>query len=114
MKPPASPMRILRMLFWETTVRCNLACAHCRRLESNDAGVADLSTSQGEALIDQLAELGRRQQRFEGVPPSNRGRMPATRKGKGTPNAINRVWEPVMPWPVTVQDSHACAGLFGR
>jgi len=49
------------MLFWETTVRCNLACAHCRRLESNEADVADLSTSQGEALIDQLAELGRRQ-----------------------------------------------------
>jgi MoaA/NifB/PqqE/SkfB family radical SAM enzyme len=49
------------MLFWETTVRCNLACAHCRRLESNEAGVADLSTSQGESLIDQLAELGRRQ-----------------------------------------------------
>jgi len=58
---PTSPMRILRMLFWETTVRCNLACAHCRRLESNDAGVADLTTSQGEALIEQLAELGRRQ-----------------------------------------------------
>ncbi len=73
MKPPTSPIRILRMLFWETTVRCNLACAHCRRLESNDAGVADLSPSQGEALIDQLAELGRRQQRGEGVPPSNRG-----------------------------------------
>jgi radical SAM protein with 4Fe4S-binding SPASM domain len=49
------------MLFWEATVRCNLACAHCRRLESNDAGVADLSTAQGEALIDQLAELGRPQ-----------------------------------------------------
>ena len=61
MKPATSPMRILRMLFWETTVRCNLACAHCRRLEANDAGVADLSTSQGEALIDQLAEVGRRQ-----------------------------------------------------
>jgi len=61
MKPPTSPMRILRMLFWETTVRCNLACAHCRRLESNEADVADLSTSQGEALIDQLSELGRRQ-----------------------------------------------------
>jgi len=61
MKPPITPMRILRMLFWETTVRCNLACAHCRRLESNDAGVADLPASEGEALIDQLAELGRRQ-----------------------------------------------------
>lgn len=59
---PATPsMRVLRMLFWETTVRCNLACAHCRRLESNEAGVADLSTSQAENLIEQLAELGRRQ-----------------------------------------------------
>jgi len=49
------------MLFWETTIRCNLACAHCRRLESNAAGPADLSTAQAETLIDQLAELGRRQ-----------------------------------------------------
>jgi AdoMet-dependent heme synthase len=49
------------MLFWETTVRCNLACAHCRRLESNEAGVADLSTSQAESLIEQVAGLGRRQ-----------------------------------------------------
>jgi len=49
------------MLFWETTVRCNLACAHCRRLESNEAGIADLSSSQAESLIEQLAELGRRQ-----------------------------------------------------
>jgi radical SAM protein with 4Fe4S-binding SPASM domain len=49
------------MLFWESTIRCNLACAHCRRLESNDAAVADLSTSQAESLIEQLADLGRRQ-----------------------------------------------------
>lgn len=61
MKPAAPAMRVLRMLFWETTVRCNLACAHCRRLESNEAGVADLSTSQAETLIEQVAELGRRQ-----------------------------------------------------
>jgi len=53
--------RILRMLFWETTVRCNLACAHCRRLESNEAGIADLSPAQAELLVDQLAELGRQQ-----------------------------------------------------
>jgi len=60
-KPQNPSTRILRMLFWETTVRCNLACAHCRRLESNDAAVADLSTSQAESLIEQLADLGRRQ-----------------------------------------------------
>jgi radical SAM protein with 4Fe4S-binding SPASM domain len=61
MKPAPAGMRVLRMLFWETTVRCNLACAHCRRLESNDAGMADLSIPQAEILIAQLAEVGRRQ-----------------------------------------------------
>jgi len=60
-RPATASQRVLRMLFWETTIRCNLACAHCRRLESNEAGPADLSTSQAEALIEQLAELGRRQ-----------------------------------------------------
>jgi len=80
-KTTLPPQRILRMLFWETTVRCNLACAHCRRLESNEADVADLSTAQAESLIDQLAELGRRQSpRGEGVPPLRvAGILPALR-----------------------------------
>ena len=61
MKPVTQSVRILRMLFWETTIRCNLACAHCRRIESNETGDADLSTAQAQSLIEQLAELGRRQ-----------------------------------------------------
>lgn len=61
MMPATPPQRILRMLFWETTIRCNLACAHCRRLESNETCDADLSTAQAEMLLEQLAELGRRQ-----------------------------------------------------
>ncbi len=61
MMPSLPATRVLRMLFWETTVRCNLACAHCRRLESNEADVADLCTAHGEILIGQLADLGRRQ-----------------------------------------------------
>ncbi|MBN1359034.1 MAG: radical SAM protein [Sedimentisphaerales bacterium] len=61
MKPAAPSHRALRMLFWETTIRCNLTCAHCRRLESNDAEGADFSTDQAKALIGQLAELGRHQ-----------------------------------------------------
>jgi radical SAM protein with 4Fe4S-binding SPASM domain len=78
MKPATASTRVLRMLFWETTVRCNLACAHCRRLESNDAGIADLSTSQAGVLIEQLAELGRRQPQmpvlvFSGGEPLCRG-----------------------------------------
>jgi radical SAM protein with 4Fe4S-binding SPASM domain len=53
--------RILRLLFWETTIKCNLTCAHCRRLESDEAAVTDLSTAQAIDLVEQLAELGRDQ-----------------------------------------------------
>jgi radical SAM protein with 4Fe4S-binding SPASM domain len=53
--------QILRLLFWETTTKCNLACAYCRRLETNETAVMDLSTNQAKNLIEQLAELGRNQ-----------------------------------------------------
>ncbi|NQT00473.1 MAG: radical SAM protein, partial [Planctomycetes bacterium] len=55
------PNQILRLLFWETTIKCNLTCAHCRRLETDEATFKDLSTAQGKNLIEQLAELGRGQ-----------------------------------------------------
>lgn len=57
---PASD-RIMRLLFWETTIKCNLSCAHCRRIEDDQAAITDLSTEQGMDLIDQLAEAGRSQ-----------------------------------------------------
>ncbi len=53
--------QILRLLFWESTIKCNLTCAHCRRLESDEAAVTDLSTAQAKNLIDQLARLGKSQ-----------------------------------------------------
>ncbi len=53
--------QILRLLFWETTIKCNLTCAHCRRLETDEAAVRDLSSQQAKNLIGQLAELGGRQ-----------------------------------------------------
>jgi MoaA/NifB/PqqE/SkfB family radical SAM enzyme len=53
--------QILRLLFWETTIKCNLTCVHCRRLESDEAAFKDLSTAQAEGLISQLAELGKKQ-----------------------------------------------------
>jgi radical SAM protein with 4Fe4S-binding SPASM domain len=52
---------LLRLLFWETTIKCNLSCAHCRRLESSEALDKDLSTKQAKDLINQLAELGKDQ-----------------------------------------------------
>ena len=61
MKEAPNSNQILRLLFWETTIQCNLSCAHCRRLESDEAVVKDLSTSQGKKLIDQLWQLGHAQ-----------------------------------------------------
>jgi len=49
-----------RLVFWETTVACNLECSHCRRLEiGHELSKLDLTTAEGKRLIDQLAECGR-------------------------------------------------------
>lgn len=53
--------RILRLLFWESTIRCNLTCAHCRRVETDEAVGSDLSTQHAKTLIDQLAAIGVKQ-----------------------------------------------------
>ncbi len=61
MKHAMTESRMLRLLFWESTIQCNLTCAHCRRLEDNEAAPSDLATAQAKTLIEQLAELGRSQ-----------------------------------------------------
>ena len=53
--------QLLRLLFWESTIRCNLTCAHCRRVESDETAHRDLSSAQAKDLIGQLAELGKGQ-----------------------------------------------------
>jgi len=58
-KDPSSSKQILRLLFWESTIRCNLTCAHCRRIESDEQAHRDLTTAQAKNLIEQLSELGR-------------------------------------------------------
>ena len=48
-------------MFWESTVKCNLACAHCRRVETDEAAPGDLTTAEAMNMIDQLALLGDKQ-----------------------------------------------------
>jgi len=72
------PKQMLRLLFWESTIKCNLACAHCRRIESDKTADKDLSTVQAENLIEQLAGLGTNQSMmpimvFSGGEPLCRG-----------------------------------------
>lgn len=53
---PAPP---LRMLFWESTARCNLACVHCRRLDVAEAAAKDdLTTEEFRRVLDSAATLG--------------------------------------------------------
>jgi radical SAM protein with 4Fe4S-binding SPASM domain len=65
---PAAPP--LRLVFWETTTGCNLACIHCRRLEvSRQLSQGDLSTEQALAMIRSLPETGRPILVFSGGEP---------------------------------------------
>lgn len=47
----------LRLVFWETTVGCNLECVHCRRLEvSKILSREDMTTEEALYFIGDLAE----------------------------------------------------------
>ncbi|MDO8303936.1 MAG: radical SAM protein, partial [Sedimentisphaerales bacterium] len=40
---------------------CNLTCAHCRRLESNETADKDLGTPEAKNLLEQLSVIGQKQ-----------------------------------------------------
>ncbi|MBW8035875.1 MAG: radical SAM protein [Planctomycetes bacterium] len=61
MNPNTGKNRILRLLFWESTIKCNLTCAHCRRVETDEAAPSDMATDQAMDMIDQLAAVGKEQ-----------------------------------------------------
>ncbi|HEX2973998.1 MAG TPA: radical SAM protein [Tepidisphaeraceae bacterium] len=63
----ASP---LRLLFWETTAGCNLACVHCRRLDvARSICQDDLTTAHALGLIRSLPQTGRPILVFSGGEP---------------------------------------------
>ena len=47
----------LRLLFWETTVGCNLRCIHCRAEATPISTVDDLTTQESLKFIDELASF---------------------------------------------------------
>ncbi len=48
----------LRLLAWEVTRRCNLACLHCRAAAGLGPYPGELSTAEGLALLNDLAAMG--------------------------------------------------------
>jgi radical SAM protein len=47
--------RAPRLVFWETTKACPLACVHCRATAQRDRTPVELTTEEGKAMIDELA-----------------------------------------------------------
>ncbi|RPJ72023.1 MAG: radical SAM protein, partial [Desulfobacteraceae bacterium] len=62
--PPGHPARPpadradLRLVAWETTRNCNLACVHCRASATRGPYTGELDTPEAFRLLDQIAELG--------------------------------------------------------
>lgn len=59
-QPLAGP-RPLRLLAWETTTACTLACSHCRARAVTERGRGELTTAEGRDLLEQVARLRRAQ-----------------------------------------------------
>lgn len=73
---PSDPLRTappLRLVFWETTTACNLACVHCRRLDvSRKLSADDLNPEQAMAFVRSLPQTGRPILVFSGGEPMMR------------------------------------------
>jgi radical SAM protein with 4Fe4S-binding SPASM domain len=61
--------RPLRLLFWESTSRCNLACRHCRRLDADAPSADDLTTDEFRGVLRSAASLARPIVVFSGGEP---------------------------------------------
>ena len=48
----------LRLVAWETTRNCNLACLHCRASATHGPFSDELDTQAAMRLLDQIAEVG--------------------------------------------------------
>lgn len=49
----------LRLVAWETTRNCNLACVHCRASATCGPYTGELDTQSAFLLLDQIAEVGK-------------------------------------------------------
>lgn len=57
----------LRMLFWESTARCNLSCIHCRRTETHAKN--ELSTAEVKTLFKDVSAFSKPVIVFSGGEP---------------------------------------------
>ena len=56
---PGSFDLLPRLVFWETTKACPLACVHCRATAQRWAAPGELTTAEAKKVIDELAAASR-------------------------------------------------------
>jgi len=64
------------VVVWNMTRRCNLKCVHCYAKAGNDDFPNELSTDEGKALLDDLAQFGCPVVLFSGGEPLLRADLP--------------------------------------
>jgi len=57
--PQHRPPHTLRMIAWELTRACNLACRHCRAAATSRVPPGELSTDEAFALLDHVASFAK-------------------------------------------------------
>jgi len=57
--PSAANTNTLRLVAWETTRRCNLACKHCRAVAEDHPYDNELDTKASFKLLEQIREVGK-------------------------------------------------------
>ncbi len=58
-----------RLLFWETTKRCNLRCLHCRAEASDESHPGELTTAEAFRALDSIAQYAKPILVFSGGEP---------------------------------------------
>ncbi|WP_058366335.1 TIGR04347 family pseudo-SAM/SPASM protein [Haloparvum sedimenti] len=64
------------VVVWNTTKQCNLYCSHCYASADTETIPGELSTAEGKALLDQLADFGVPVVLFSGGEPLVRDDLP--------------------------------------
>ena len=64
------------VVVWNCTKRCNLVCSHCYARSDEAKGDYELSTVEGKALLDDLAQFGSPVILFSGGEPLSRPDLP--------------------------------------
>ncbi len=76
-KPQITEERQRRpVVVWNTTKRCNLRCEHCYAAADVEGAPGELTTAEGKALLDDLAEFGVPVVLFSGGEPLVREDLP--------------------------------------